>query len=171
MTATGDLATPADVHDLVTRFYREIVFDELLEPIFGEVAEVNWADHIPKLIDYWCWILFGTGRSPTSVIKVHRHLHELAPIGSDHCDRWFTLWVATVDAGWSGPNAMRAKAHAESLMEGMAKHLFGFTWAAPAAPAGTEAAERPIASVGCGAPQPGPLSRPPTAMVAGRVAR
>ena len=128
MTTTGDLATPADVHDLVTRFYREIVFDELLEPIFGEVAEVDWADHIPKLIDYWCWILFGTGGYPSSVTKAHRRLHELAPIRPDHCDRWFTLWTATIDTGWSGPFADQAKAHAESLMAGMAKHVFGFTW-------------------------------------------
>lgn len=145
MTATSDLATPAAVHDLVTRFYREIVFDELLEPVFGEVAEVDWAEHIPKLIDYWCWILFGTDRYPASVTKVHRHLHELAPIGPDHCDRWFALWVATVDAGWSGPYAERAKAHAESLMAGMAKHVFGFTWHAPA---GRSAAGRPSAALG-----------------------
>ena len=55
-----DLATRPQVHDLVVDFYREIVFDELLEPMFGEVAEVDWANHIPRLIDYWCRILFGT---------------------------------------------------------------------------------------------------------------
>jgi len=91
VNATGDLSTPADVHDLVTRFYREIVFDERLEPVFGEVAEVDWAEHIPKLIDYWCWILFGTGGYLASVTKAHRRLHELAPIGPDLCDRWSTF--------------------------------------------------------------------------------
>ncbi len=131
MTGTGDLATPADVHDLVTRFYREIVFDELLEPVFGKVAEVDWAQHIPKLIDYWCWILFGTGGNPASVTQVHRHLHGLTPIGPDHCDRWFSLWAATIDEGWTGPFADRAKSHAAALMAGMAKHLFGFSWTAP----------------------------------------
>ena len=48
-----DLTTRANVHDLVVDFYREIVFDELLEPVFDEVAEVDWASHIPRLIDYW----------------------------------------------------------------------------------------------------------------------
>ena len=129
--AVGDLATPADVHDLVTRFYREIVFDELLEPIFGEVAEVDWANHIPKLIDYWCWILFGTGPNSAPVTKVHRHLHGQRPIEPDHCDRWFALWALTIDAGWTGPYAVRAKDHAATLMAGMAKHVFGFTWTAP----------------------------------------
>ena len=93
------------MHDLVTRSYREIVFDELLEPVFSErvVAEVDWAEHIPKLIDCWRWILFGTGRYPASVTKTHRRLHELAPIGPEICDRWFALWAATIDAGWTGP--------------------------------------------------------------------
>lgn len=126
-----DLATRTDVHDLVTIFYREIVFDELLEPIFGEVAEVDWAEHIPKLIDYWCWILFGTDGYPGHVTGVHRHLHAQRPIGPVHCDRWFALWVDSIDAGWSGPYADKAKGHAATLMAGMAKHLFGFAWTVP----------------------------------------
>jgi hemoglobin len=130
--ALRDLATPSEVHDLVTRFYLEIALDELLEPVFGDVAEVDWVEHIPKLIDYWCWILFGTGGNPASVAKVHRHLHEKAPIGPEHCDRWFVLWAATIDSGWTGPHADHAKGHAESLMTSMAKHLFGFAWTAPA---------------------------------------
>ena len=97
--AVGDLATPTDVHDLVTRFYREIVFD--------------------------------AGGYPRSVTKVHRHLHGQRPIEPDHCDRWFSLWALTIDTGWTGPYADRAKDHAATLMAGMAKHVFGFTWTAP----------------------------------------
>lgn len=124
--APVDLSTPGQVHDLVTAFYREIVFDELLEPIFGEVAEVDWAEHIPRLIDYWCWILFGGRPYPGAVMRTHRHLHELRAIEPAHCDRWFRLWVESVDGRWSGPFAEHAKHHAEVLMAGMAKRVFGF---------------------------------------------
>jgi len=130
----SDLSTRSDVHDLVVAFYREIVFDELLEPLFGEVAEVDWAEHIPKLIDYWCWILFGTEGYRGAVTRTHRHLHGLEPISVEHCDRWFSLWVASIDGHWDGPNAEHAKAHASALMTGMAKRLFGFVWPAPATP-------------------------------------
>ena len=129
-----DLATPAQVHDLVTVFYREIVFDELLEPIFGEVAEVDWVDHIPKLIDYWCWILFGTDPYPGAVTRTHRRVHEKRPLTGAHCDRWFALWVASVDSRWAGPHADHAKRHAQTLMAGMAKRVFGFEWAVPQPP-------------------------------------
>ncbi len=131
-----DVATPTDVHDLVITFYREIGFDELLEPIFGEVAEVDWAEHIPRLIDYWCWILFGQAGYGGAVTKVHRHLHALRPIEAAHSDRWYALWAASVDARWAGPHADHAKRHAATLMSGLAKHVFGFTWTAPADPIG-----------------------------------
>lgn len=126
-----DLATPTEVHHLVIDFYREVVFDELLEPVFGDVAEVDWAEHIPKLIDYWCWILFQQEGYAGAVTKVHRHLHGQAPIRPEHCDRWYGLWERSVDARWAGPQADRAKSHASTLMTGLAKHVFGFAWSPP----------------------------------------
>lgn len=129
--ARPDLSTRTQVHDLVTAFYRQIVFDELLEPVFAEVVEVDWAEHIPKLIDYWCWILFATEGYRGAVTTAHRHVHDLQPIRPEHCDRWVSLWVLSIDEAWAGPYAERAKGHAVVLMTRMAKRLFGFTWAAP----------------------------------------
>ena len=131
--ALPDLSDRTQIHHLVVAFYREIVFDELLEPVFGDVAEVDWAEHIPKLIDYWCWIVLGRDRYPGAVTRAHRHLHEMSAIEPEHCDRWFQLWVASIDAGWAGPNAERAKHHAEVLMAGMAKRVFGYEWTPPTA--------------------------------------
>lgn len=138
----GDLASRTDVHDLVVEFYREVVFDDLLEPVFGDVAEVDWAEHIPKLVDYWCSILLGTEDRIGPVMAAHRHLHSLSPVRVEHCDRWFALWVNSVDRNWCGPVADRAKSHAAAIMAGMAKHLFGFEWSVPevvgtTAPAGS----------------------------------
>ena len=129
---TRDLVSRAEIHDLVVEFYREVVFDDLLAPIFGEVAEVDWSQHIPKLIDYWCRILLREGSYAGAVTAAHRHLHDLEPVRAEHCDRWYVLWANCVDARWAGPVADRAKSHAASLMAGMAKHIFGFEWAPPA---------------------------------------
>jgi hemoglobin len=123
-----DLSTPAAIHDLVTNFYREIVFDDLLAPVFDEVAEVDWPTHIPNLIDYWCWIVLGTPGYRGAVTAAHRHLHSQRAITPAHCDRWFELWCSTIDESWAGPHADRAKSHAAVLMRGMAKHVFGFDW-------------------------------------------
>ena len=129
---TRDLVSRAEIHDLVVEFYREVVFDDLLAPVFGEVAEVDWPQHIPKLIDYWCRILLREGGYAGAVTAAHRHLHSVEPVRAEHCDRWYVLWANSVDARWAGPTADRAKSHAASLMAGMAKHIFGFEWAPPA---------------------------------------
>lgn len=129
----GDLGSRTAIHDLVVEFYREIVFDEVLEPVFHDVAEVDWPTHIPKLVDYWCRILIGEPDTPQSVTAAHRWLHELEPLRAEHCDRWWELWVRSVDAHWSGPVAEHAKSHAATLMAGMARHVFGFEWSEPVA--------------------------------------
>lgn len=131
-----DLSSRSAVHDLVTSFYREIVFDDLLAPVFDEAAEVDWSAHIPNLIDYWCWILLGPPRYRGAVTATHRQLHRECPITPALCDRWYTLWCAAVDDGWAGPCADKAKSHAATLMAGMAKHVFGFEWTMPAGPVG-----------------------------------
>lgn len=128
-----DLSTPTQINYLVTDFYREVVFDDLLAPIFGEVAEVDWAEHIPRLIDYWCWILLGGEPYGGPVVRAHRHLHGLEPIQPAHCDRWYALWSGCIDRQWAGPHAQHAKDHAASLMAGMAKRVFGFAWQPPGA--------------------------------------
>ena len=130
---TRDISSVTDVHDLVVEFYREVVFDDLLEPVFAEVAEVDWAEHIPKLIGYWSRILLDTPGTAGPVMQVHRELHAQSPITPELCDRWFTLWSECVTSRWTGPVADHAISHAASLMAGMAKHLFGCVWAPPSA--------------------------------------
>lgn len=130
-TVKGDLSTRTDVHDLVVDFYREIIFDELLGPVFEVVAEVDWSVHIPNLVDYWSRILLGLPGSAQRVTAVHRHLHTQHPLTMEHCDRWFELWTTTLDTRWAGPITERARRHAALIMAGMARHVFDFEWAPP----------------------------------------
>jgi hemoglobin len=123
-----DLGSRSDVHDLVVGFYREVVFDDLLEPVFGVVAEVDWASHIPKLIDYWCRVLFGDPSYRGTVLAPHRHVHEIEPLRVEHFDRWYHLWVTTIDDGWAGPIAEQAKRHAARIGGSLARRLLGIDW-------------------------------------------
>jgi hemoglobin len=130
-----DIETRADVHDLVVGFYREIVFDDLLEPVFGEVAEVDWALHIPKLVDYWCRVLLGIPGYDGAIVAAHRHVHDIEAFRPVHFERWYQLFVATLDAGWSGPTAEAARAHAARVAAALAHRLLGIDWRVPAGPA------------------------------------
>jgi hemoglobin len=123
-----DLDSRAEIHDLVVRFYREVVFDDLLEPVFGEVAEVDWAEHLPKLVDFWCRVLLGEPGYDGSILAAHERVHDLAPFTVEHFDRWYGLWTATVDEGWSGPFAEQAKAHAARMGTVIARRVAGIAW-------------------------------------------
>jgi hemoglobin len=128
--ALPDIARRADVHDLVVAFYRDVVFDELLEPVFGEVAEVDWAPHIPKLIDYWCRVLFGDVGYRGALLAAHRDVHEIEPLRIEHFDRWYELWVTSIESRWEGPVADKAKAHAAQIGAVLARHLLRTDWQA-----------------------------------------
>ncbi len=126
-----DLDTRAQIHDLVIRFYREIAFDDLLAPVFGEVAEVDWTVHIPRLIDYWCRVLLGHPGYDGYILAAHRHVHGIEPFEIELFDRWYILFAETVDAEWAGPNADTAKNHAARMANTLARQLLDLDWEAP----------------------------------------
>lgn len=142
-----DLDTRSQIHDLVVAFYREVVFDELLAPVFGEAAEVDWAVHIPRLIDYWCRVLLREPSYSGRIIEAHRHVHDIEAFRPEHFDRWYALWSACIDAGWRGPVAERAKVHAAHMGRTISKHLLGEEWTPVAAPASADRPESSAARV------------------------
>lgn len=132
-SSAGDLDGRAAIHDLVVHFYREVVFDEVLGPIFEEVAEVDWAVHIPKLIDYWCRILLRQPGYTGSILDAHQHVHQREPLEIEHFDRWYLLWTQSIDSRWVGPRAELAKEHAARIGRTLARRLSDDEWTAPSA--------------------------------------
>jgi hemoglobin len=133
-----DLDSRARIHDLVVGFYREVVFDDLLAPVFVEVAEVDWSVHIPRLVDFWCRVLLGEPGYDGFVLGAHQQVHDITAFRPEHFDRWYRLWVETVDGRWQGPVAERAKAHAAHMAGVLARRLLGIDWT-PALPTSTVA--------------------------------
>jgi hemoglobin len=123
-----DLDSRSAIHDVVVHFYREVVFDDVLEPMFGEVAEVGWAIHMPKLVDYWCRVLLRDPGYVGLILDAHQHLDELRPLTAEMFDRWYQLWVGSVDSRWAGPLAESAKEHAAHMSAALARRVAGITW-------------------------------------------
>jgi hemoglobin len=118
-----DLDTRSEIHDLVVRFYREVALDDLLGPIFEEVAEVDWSTHIPKLIDFWCRALLGEPGYDGWFLAAHQHVDARQRFEPEFFDRWLELFVGAVDAEWTGPVADAAKAHARHMATVLARRL------------------------------------------------
>jgi hemoglobin len=128
-----DLDTRGQIHDLVIQFYREIMLDPLLGPVFDEVAEVEWPLHIPRLIDFWCRVLLGQPGYDGFILSAHQRVHDIESFEPELFDRWYLLFVEAVDGGWQGPIADAAKVHAERMAGVLCRRLLGIEWQIPRA--------------------------------------
>ena len=114
-----DIETEADVRVLVDQFYATIREDELLNPIFRDVAQVNWAHHLPKMYAFWSGLILGKPGYFGQPFAAHVQL----PVNREHFARWLELFRATVDRHFVGTGAKRAKDAAGSIAQTFAMRM------------------------------------------------
>lgn len=120
-----DLDDEVEIAELVRRFYADVAQDDLLGPIFEDVAHVDWVEHLPKLTAFWCRILLSKPGYEGNPFRAHLEVHRRSPFTSGHFERWLDLFHDEVDLGWSGPVAEQAKAFARRVAAVHAKQLVG----------------------------------------------
>lgn len=128
-----DLDSPEEVFEMVTRQYAVVVQDDVLARYFtfGE-GFMDWQALIGSVTDFWNHILLYAPDYPIDPIERHRFVHDQHPITSDALDRWLDIFHETVDTGWSGPNATRAKKRGTGMAWAMAQRLLGHgVWRPP----------------------------------------
>ncbi len=133
-TPTRDLDDPQQVAEMVRRFYSDVAQDDLLGPMFNDVARVDWSEHLPKLTDFWCRFLFGLPGYTGNPLRTHQLIHAKRAFTSTHFDRWLYLFYETVDLGWTGANAERAKGFAVRVARVHGRRLIGHDCGAPLGP-------------------------------------
>ena len=122
---TADIATRADVSDLVVAFYSSAFLDDLLGPVFIDVAKLDLDTHLPIMCDFWETVLFRAGRYQRNALQVHAALHQKSPLTPEHFGRWLEIWTATVDALFVGEKADLAKLQATRIAWSMSRRLMG----------------------------------------------
>ncbi|MEO9139091.1 MAG: group III truncated hemoglobin [Jatrophihabitans sp.] len=120
---TADLCDRDDVTTLVREFYRRAFADELLGPVFVDIAHMDLEAHMPIMCDFWETVLFRAGLYRRNAFTVHRDLHRLEPLTALHFDRWLALWSATVDDLFAGPVAEHAKVQARRIAGSIHRRL------------------------------------------------
>jgi hemoglobin len=142
MTTLADLSSTEDVRTLVDSFYEKIGRDELLAPVFNDVAHVDWAAHLPIMYRFWESMLFGAGTYAGAPFPKHAVL----PVEKEHFVRWLDLFTETVNAHFAGPKAEEAKGRAASIADtfaqrmGLLKDAYGLAPGSPARTASSQAA-------------------------------
>jgi hemoglobin len=120
-----DLDHPDEIAEMVRRFYADVAQDDVLGPVFNEVARVDWSEHLPKLAAFWCRALLSMPGYEGNPYRQHQRVHEREPMTRAHFLRWLDLFHETVDLGWAGPRAEHAKALARRVAAVHSKQIVG----------------------------------------------
>lgn len=135
-----DLDTPEEIAEMVRRFYADVAQDDLLGPLFNDVAQVDWAEHLPKLAAFWRRALLGQVGYQGNPFQAHAHVHDVRPFTAAHFRRWLSLFHETIELGWAGPNADRALELARNVARVHSQQLVGepvhYEATGPSAPTG-----------------------------------
>lgn len=84
--------TKEHIKKLVTHFYKKVQEDELLSPIFNDIAKVDWTHHIPLICQFWNSIMIKTQEYQGNVYIKHVFLGKKTKIQDIHFSRWLLLF-------------------------------------------------------------------------------
>ena len=115
MDKKTDIVSRIEIEKLIRVFYEKMLDDELLAPLFLQVAKVDLTHHLPIIYDFWESALFQVGKYKRDLISVHLDLHQLHRLKASHFNRWLKLFNETVDEYFEGEKATQAKERARTI--------------------------------------------------------
>lgn len=110
-----DIATRADIEQLLQQFYETLLLEEEMQHIFVQIAQIDLPAHLPLLVDFWEQVLLQANGYQRNVLKIHTNLHQQYPLTAAHFEQWLATFEATVDELFEGMNAQKAKNRAQSI--------------------------------------------------------
>lgn len=117
--ARPDIDSREHVEAFVDGFYAKVLRDEMLAPLFLDVAEIDLAVHLPHIKDYWSKLLLNERGYNRHTMNIHRQLHAKHALKGENFERWLLLFVSAVDESFYGEGAERAKRIARSIAGNM----------------------------------------------------
>ncbi len=100
-----DIKTRLNIEKMVDLFYKKVMKDDLLSPFF---KNLNFEKHLPKMIDFWAFVLLDEVGYSTNVTEKHLKM----ALKKEHFAQWLKLFNETINQNWEGENAEKAKQRA-----------------------------------------------------------
>ncbi|MDP2175076.1 MAG: group III truncated hemoglobin [Bacteroidota bacterium] len=97
-----DITSIEDITLWQNAFYQKLLNDETTAPKF---SHLNLAEHMPKIVAFWSFVLLDVEGYKTNVFDQHIHLN----LEKIHFDKWINYFIATTDEMFQGANAEVAK--------------------------------------------------------------
>src|SRR6185437_14004954 len=120
-----DIRGQQDLLELLTDFYGRTFTDDILRPVFIDVAKMDLGTHLPIICTFWQTLLFHTGQYRRNALHPHLLLHAKVELAPAHFDRWVALWCDTVDDRRAGAKADLAKLQATRIAYSMCRRITG----------------------------------------------
>jgi hemoglobin len=93
-----DIETYEECQFLIERFYDKLMTDQHIGHYF---QELNLSKHIPRVAEFWAFILIDRTGYTGNMMDAHARL----PLIVDDFDRWLTLFHETVHEHYNGEKA------------------------------------------------------------------
>lgn len=97
-----DIETEEDINRWMHAFYEKLLVDEVTAPKF---EGLDLEAHMPKLVQFWAFVLLDKPGYSTNVFDKHIHLH----LEKEHFEVWLKYFRATTDEMFVGERAEIAK--------------------------------------------------------------
>jgi len=120
-----DISDREDISQLVAEFYRRGFADDLLGPVFVDIAWVDLSALLPVMCDFWETVLLRAGRYRRNALRPHVLLDAEVKLTPAHFACRLALWAATVDDGCPGEKAELAKVQAVRIAGEISRRLRG----------------------------------------------
>ncbi len=112
-----DISNSEDISFLVHAFYDKVLKDDLIGPFFTKVANVNWDEHLPHMIQFWETVLLGKATFEGWPMRTHLMLNKKEPMKVEHFERWTAMWFSIIDENFEGEIATEAKNRAKIMKD------------------------------------------------------
>jgi len=112
-----DIENADDIKLMVDTFYQKAVKNNLLGPIFNDVAKVNWEHHLPIMYSFWASVLLGTAGYVGNPMDAHFRLNQKVKLTDNDFNSWKDLFIQSVSDLFEGEIANEAKKKAISIAD------------------------------------------------------
>jgi len=110
-----DIEQREDIVFIVNEFYEKVRKNEILGPIFNDIAQVNWEKHLPIMYSFWASILLDEHSYAGNPMPKHINLSTQTKMAEQQFQEWLSLFHETIDQNYSGPTAEKAKVRATNI--------------------------------------------------------
>ena len=108
-SALPDLDCRENIDAMVHGFYRRLLDDPVMAPMFLDVATIDLQQHLPTICQYWYKMLLGEREYRRHMMAKHRALDDKQPLTGEHHERWLQHFMNNLDGRFAGPYTDRAR--------------------------------------------------------------